>query len=173
MDTPAADAPIKAVEKMLAVGTPLVVLDSHDHPHTAGRLLALLAAKERPALQWNLADGLQPANELGEAVIARLEPQKLKDANRAGLHGILHLAQDFVPGAVLIVENLHWFIGQPQVMQTLLNLREPYKSSKRAVIGLGLATQIPADLLQSVSYVDDPLPTESTLAAIVSDISSI
>jgi hypothetical protein len=38
MDTPTADAPIKAVEKMLAVGTPLIILDSHDHPHAAGRL---------------------------------------------------------------------------------------------------------------------------------------
>lgn len=164
------DKPIKDVERMLAVGTPLIVLDSHDHPHTIGRVVAMLNSKERPVVTWNLATGFSAANEAGKAALSKLDPKELQAANQAGPHAALHVAQKFAPTTVVVVDNLHWFWNKPAVDQALLNLREPFKGSKRAVIAVVLGAKLPSDLVQSVSYVEDPLPTEELLTEKVQEL---
>jgi hypothetical protein len=164
------DEPIKTVDRMLAVNTPIVVVNSHDHPHTIGRLLPVLDNKGRAVILWNFADGFVPGNAAGAAAMAKLDPRELQAALQAGLHGALHIAQKLDAGSIVVVDNLHWFWDKPAVMQALLNLREPFKANKRAVIGLTLGSTLPADLIQSVSYVDDPLPTETLLAEKVQEV---
>lgn len=161
---------IKQVERMLAVGTPLVAINSHDHPNLCERLLPLLDAKERPVVQYNLADGFEPTNDMGQAALSTLDPKELKAALAAGPHGALYMAGKLPSGTVIVMYNLHWFWDKPQTMQALLNLREKFKSTKRTIIGLVLEAKLPADLLQSVSYVEDPLPDEAQLSVKVADI---
>ncbi len=156
------DTPIKSIERMLAVGTPIVALNSFDHPHTMDRLLVMLNNKQRPTINWNIADGFVARNDEGRAALTKLSDAELKAA-QSGPHVALHLSLKLPPTTVLVFDNLHWFWGKSNVDQCLLNLREPFKSTKRCVIALVLDSKIPADLVQSVSYVDDPLPSEDLL----------
>ena len=162
---------IKTVERMIAVSTPIIALDSHDHPHTLQRLKVMFGeqATIRPLVGWNCSDGLYPINSAGEQVISDLEPAMVKMAS-TGVHAALHVALSFPSRAVLIVQNLHWFWDKPATMQSLMNVREPFKASNRTVIGLTLDSTIPSDLVQSISFVDDPLPSEELLAETVVSI---
>lgn len=156
----------KATEQvisMLGKGTPIIVVDSYDHPHTLGNLQAAIAAKAvRPLVSWNAADGYVGLNEEGKAVLASLDPAEVKMASQ-GAHAALHVSLKFPEASILVVDNLHWYWDKPPVMQALLNVREPFKSNKRAVVGLVLNTAIPGDLIQNVSYVEDLLPSEDEL----------
>jgi len=156
---------IKQISKMLAVGTPIVACNSHDHPHTTERLVAEVAANsaDRPLIAWNVADGVTGLNEPGERAIETLDPKELKAAQQAGPHGVLHVSKKLPAETVLVFENLHWYWDKPAVMQAILNLREPFKASKRCLIGLVLGATVPGDLIQATSYVEDPLPTQELL----------
>lgn len=168
--TKACDPTVKTVERMLAVGTPLIVVDTHDHPNTLSRLQAAIVKQEtRPLVLWNLADGFVAGNQLGENVLSSLEKTERSMA-ASGPHAALSVGRKFPAGTVIIIDNLHWFFDKPPVMQALLNVREIFKSSNRAVIGLTLQATIPADLVQNVSYVEDPLPEEAQLAEAANDI---
>jgi len=165
------DATVKSVEKMLVVGTPLIAVDSYDHPHTQSRLLEMLNKRERAVVAWNIATAFEPLNDEGQKAMSALEDSDKKAAS-AGPHAALHVAQKFPDGTVVLFDNLHWFWDKPPVMQAMLNLREPFKGSKRAVIALTLNAKIPGDLVQSTSFVEDPLPSEELLAEKVERIHS-
>lgn len=156
---------VKEITRRLAVGTPVIACESHDHPHTIERLVAELEEnpKDRPLINWNLADGMTALNELGKAAIETIDAKELKAAQSAGLHAVLHVSRKLPGDTVLVVENLHWGWEKPAVMQTILNLREPFKATNRCLIGLILNSAVPSDLLQTVDYVEDPLPTQALL----------
>ena len=162
--------PLSAVSRMLNVGTPLVVVDSHDHPHTIQRLRKIISKRTRPVIIWNVADGFEPLTDEGEEAINSLDPAELKKALQSGPHGALHIAKKLPPETILVFENLHWFWDQAIVKQTLLNLREPFKATNRAVIAMTLGATLPTDLIQSVSFVEDPLPTEEILSEKVQSV---
>ena len=156
------NCPIKTVLRMLAVGTPLIAIDSADHPDTVGRLRKALAEKDRPIVSWNLADSFEAVNTLGQAAIAEIPEAEKQAAKRPAI--ALHAARKLPEDTILIFDNLHWYWDSPDVKQSLLNLREPFKRSRRAVIGLTYQSTLPVDLAQNVCYVDDPLPNEAALA---------
>lgn len=161
---------IDTIKRMVAVSTPLIAVDSHDHPHTSQRIQAMLAEKgERPLIAWNIADGFAGINDAGKDAITALDPAEVKAAQQ-GPHAALHVALKFPSTTVLVFDNLHWFWDKPAVMQALLNIREPFKSTKRVVIGLTLKSKIPSDLVQSFSYVEDPLPDSEQLKEKISGI---
>lgn len=161
---------IKQVERMLAVSTPIVIVDSYDHPHTLQRLQEMLAKKNgRSVIFWDICNGFRPLNEFGETVLTSLDPMELKAASQ-GPHAALFVALKFPAKTVIVMDNLHWFWDKPNVIQSLQNVREKFKASNRAVIGLVLDATVPNDLVQTVSYVEDPLPDEDMLAEKVSGI---
>jgi ATPase family associated with various cellular activities (AAA) len=161
------DEPIRTVEKFLAVGTPLIVIDSADHPHTLRRLLAALTKKERAIVTYDICQGFQAGNPAGEAVLAKMNPKQLEAAKQYGPPVALVVAQQLEPGTVAIFDNLHFAWNNPQVVQALMNLREPYKGSRRAILGLSFGATLPADLVQSLSFISDPLPSEEMLTETV------
>jgi len=161
---------IANITKMLAVGTPLIAVDSYDHPDTIARLRVELAKKDaRPQIEWNVADGYKALNDEAVEVLNGI-PEPKKKAAAQGPHAALHVALDFPETTVLIMSNLHWFWDKPAVMQAMLNVREPFKSTKRAVIALCLNAKVPADLVQNVSYVEDALPKVEELTERVKKI---
>src|SRR6185369_9299926 len=164
------DLPIKSVERFLAVGTPIVVVNSHDHPHTMSRLVAMLEAKQRPVINWDIANGYVGANDGGRSLVTNKLSKEDLDAAKKGPHLALQIALKLPPTAVLVMDNLHRFWGNPAVDQCLLNIREPFKASKRCVIGLTLNAALPVDLVQSVSYIEDPLPSEALLTEKVQQV---
>jgi SpoVK/Ycf46/Vps4 family AAA+-type ATPase len=157
------------VERMLSRATPLIAVSSYDHGHATKNLRVMLAKKDRPVIGWNMADGFTGFNQAGESVLASLDPADSKLA-KSGVHAALHVSQKFAEMTVVIVDNLHWFWDKPAVMQALLNLRDTFKSSKRAIIGLTLPSKAPADLIQNMSFVEDALPDEDSLSETVESI---
>lgn len=160
------DSTISTVSKYLAVATPIIVVDSADHPDTIRRLLPALADKSRPAIRWDCANGFVPIGEPGESALRELSDADVKLAGQ-GMAPALHVALKLPAQTILIVDNAHWQWEKPPALQALQNLREPFKSSKRAVVLLANGGSIPADLSQHASYVADPLPDETALAETV------
>jgi len=167
---------IKQVEKMLAVGTPIVIVETQDHPHTRVELITAMKLKgesnggERPLIGWNAAASLFALNERGKEALKAMSPASIKAAAQ-GVHVALTVTLDFPDGTIFIVDNLHWWWTQPAVMQAVQNVREPFKSSKRALIALTTGGSIPLDLQQDVSFVRIPLPDETVLASKIKEVS--
>ena len=157
------------ISRMLAVATPLIVVDSYDHPHTLGNLQKRIAEQDRPLISWNATSSFVALNKLGADALATVDGAKIKAA-ASGPHAAIHVSLDFPRGTILVVDNLHWFWDKPAVMQAMLNVREPFKQTNRAIVALTLNAKIPADLIQNVSYVEDQLPSESELIEKVESI---
>lgn len=153
---------------MLAVSTPIIAVESYDQPHLITEISAEFTS--RALIGWNIAEGYKALNSLGENVLTALDPAEIKAAQQTGIAGALTIAKKFPPQSILICQNAHWFWSSPQVMQAILNLREAYKSSKRALVLLVLGAPLPPDLVQSVSYVLEPLPTEEQLASKIAEL---
>ena len=161
---------IKTVQKMLAVSTPIITIDSGDHPHTVTKLIEAIDATKRPIIGWDVINGFTPCGKLAEKALAEIDPKELAAAKAGGAHAALVVAQKLPNGSILILDNVHWAWDKPPVMQALLNLREPFKATKRAAICLSYESAIPVDLQQSMSFVEDPLPSEETLKQTVGEI---
>lgn len=161
---------IESLVKMVKVSTPIVALQSYDQPQTLQEICE--AFPEHTLIAWNVTDGYLALNARGESAIQNLDPQELKAVKQYGVTAALEVSKKFPQSTILILANLHWYWINPPVMQGLLNLRELYKQSKRTIVGLVLNSSIPGDLLQSVSYLEEPLPTEEQLASKVSELYS-
>lgn len=160
---------IKTVDRMIAVGTPIIVVDSADHPHTRSELCKQIKIRgeknggPRPVVAYNIAAGFLGLNDPGKELLSQVDQGKLKAAAQ-GPHVALTVALDFPEKTVIIMDNLHWHWSQAAVMQALQNVREPFKASKRVVIALTNGGTLPTDLQQDCSYVEDPLPDETILS---------
>jgi hypothetical protein len=170
---------LKAIRDARSVSEPLLVISTAD-PIAA--VLALAdeydpaknpAAKSvTPIVSWDLVRGFQPANDAGADVIAAIKPPADEvlgpavDASAQPLEA-LKMAYRAPERTIFCFLNAHKLLTDPGCIQGISNLRDPFKGSRRTWIGLGPSFQLPAELSQDVSAIDDALPTETELTAIV------
>lgn len=158
------------VRAAVRVGTPIIVLRTADNAAAIQNLTPVLAGKTM--IQWDVVRGAVAVNEAS----AKALEQALKDANldqkattnaKPFLLFIKHLPVD----SIIFMMNLHRFASDDiNVIQALWNLRDDFKSKKKAVIGLCPHMTLPAELSQDVLVMDEPLPTDGDLKAIATGI---
>lgn len=166
-------------------GTPLVSISTPD-PGACIRQIREASSSKTPFVLWDCATGFssfeghKPGADAIRAAIdaAKAEPGEELTPDRmlaiaAHLPGIDK--KKSIPGSVLFVHNAHRFLqgdlaNTAVAVQALANLRDLYKEYGMTVVILGPSFQLPPELSADVLPLDDPLPGDEILAAIVSDM---
>ncbi len=161
-------------------GAPLIAVSTADPAATISRISALYAndsQAEIPLIRWDCVTGFsgikEGSNDAGRIAIvdacaresAEVDPGMVTNPV-AALRIVQHLAER----SVVFMLNMHRFMTEPEHIQAIWNLREPFKSNGRTLLMLMPAVHLPAELRQDVLPLDEPLPDLKQLETIVTDL---
>lgn len=148
------------------VSAPIVVIKTADQFAAVQTIVKSFNGTPPALLAWNLASGMVALNEAGIAAFQELNVDAITTTNPSEALG---LALKLPERAVLFCYNFHRVISNEVVSQAVWNVREQFKTNGRTLVLLGPDVTLPAELAQDVLVIDDPLPTETELAAIVEE----
>lgn len=166
-------APLQLNDRIRAavrVGVPILILRTADPAQAITNLTGVLAGKV--LIQWDVVRGAVAVNEASADKLT----QSLKDAGieqkaTTNAKPFLLFIRSLPVDSIVFMMNLHRFASDDiNVIQALWNLRDDFKSNKKAVIGLCPHMTLPAELSQDVLVMDEPLPTDTDLKAIAEGI---
>lgn len=157
---------LKQFASARAVGTPLIGIRSADPENTMAAIQRI--SKDVPIVMWNCISGARHRNEAGEESLnAALDGADITATQNAT--EMTDMASKLFSGTILFMINAHRFLDRHDFTQALWNLRDVFKSSERTIVLLGPEFQFPAELQQDVLVLDEPLPDEEELKAIVKE----
>lgn len=165
------------IAKARKVSTPIIFVRTAD---PAALLLDVVGDATRktagvigddPALQWDLVRGIRGLNAKGAAAARQLTEGGDPAAVSAVPTDALRLLAKAPRGSVIFLLNLNRYWDAPDVVQAVWNLRDPFKSSQRCVIGIGpQGARVPVELEQDVITFDQPLPDRDDLGVILDNV---
>lgn len=164
---------IEQFKAALRVSTPLICIRTFDAKSTISAVIdALNGSKDTtPLLLWDAIHGLVPIgdseiNQEGLNAILGGSPQ----LTTVPLPDMLRMAESpELSDAIVFLANAHlqWQVnGQPDpvVIQGIWNLRDVYKANGNALVLLATpGSRLPAELVNDVLVLDEPLPTVEAL----------
>jgi hypothetical protein len=147
--------------------TPLVCIRTADPAATMREISANLNGTAPPILVWDIICGLRGVNESGKkaAASANINSEQTVNIVEAliACGGIEH-------ESMIFFSNAHRVIAEQGVSQALWNLRDPFKKSRRTIVLLCPSIDLPVEIQQDVTILDEPLPDNTQLGVIVQDI---
>lgn len=168
----------KTIRAARMISTPLVAIETADQWATLTSLAAALqevkpGRTKPPMVCWDCARAFLPMNKPeGAAAIAAMNgdaepiPGQVPGLN---LVEALNMAGQLPDDALLFVMNAHLFWSEPGIVQGVMNLRELFIQNGRTLVMLCPMARLPLELQQDVLVINEPLPTEERIAAIVND----
>lgn len=175
---------LQKIREARAVSTPLIAIATAD-PYAAAEALAAEYNPEKnakqsagnvpPIIGWDCVRGYFPINEQARDAIAGMIP-KVDDiglpgpapAPAANPVEALTIAYGAAPkGAFLLYWNAHFLMDNPQALQAIANLRDPFKGDRRTAILFAPSWKLPPVLSQDTLVLDDPLPTAAELRGLI------
>jgi hypothetical protein len=106
-------------------------------------------------------------NEHGRAALDQLAPSEADAQALMNPSEMLTQLHRLPEKSVLFMFNAHRYYDNEAVAQGIWNLRDAFKASKRMLVLLGPALQLPVELERDVILLDEPLPTDKELAEII------
>lgn len=151
---------------------PIVAINT---PDPASTIAAIKTIFNGSALaQWNIIDGVTPLNDVANVVVRNLNAGEEPSVITGNPIEALRRSASFMPtSGILFFHNAHFFAEttatdtHKPVIQAIWNLRDIWKNTSRTLVLLAPTIQIPAELRNDVVIIDEPLPTEKDLPAIV------
>lgn len=151
------------------VSTPLIGISTSDQAATIDMIVDKVMGKEKspvPILKWDVVKGITPINEMGAKLCVERgwkdQPELTQFPNMA-----LTVAEKLPQGTVLFMINAHLFMSDPNVIQGVWNLRDPYKVNRRTLVLLAPSFRFSPELESDVILLDEPLPSREELEAII------
>ena len=165
-----------------AVSTPLVNVRTFDAKSTVKTIESLsitygndgskaIVNDKLAVIVWDCVQGLLGKNKLGTAkVIAAIQNAKTVQDTTIDLPIALRVASLIGEDAIIFVSNAHLFWAEPTVIQSIWNLRDPFKAWGSMLVLLSSTGAIlPPELSNDFLVLDEPLPTIADLEKIVTD----
>ena len=159
------------------VSTPLMAVETPDPAATVQRLIA--ASHEKvPAIVWDTCRGWTGINPPGMAAIEEVcgsDPERVNAMTAPPSQMLIECAPKLPERTVLYMVNAHRYLSDGSAaaagfVQAIWNLRDEYKSDTRTLVLLGPSITLPAELASDVLALDEPLPDDAALGAVVCDI---
>lgn len=143
---------------------PLIAVRTLDPAATIATLTQV--TNGAPVLVWDCIRGIYGFNDPGRAVMAEafreVDPQALANPIEALVRSAI-----IPPKAVLFFINGHTHLPHAGFIQAMWNLRDLFKQHRRTLCILGPSFTLPAEIVQDVLLLDEPMPDTAQLAAIV------
>lgn len=161
------------------VAAPLVAITTADQWDLVGALVEALTPTEAQRgrgdagirLAWDASQGLRPLTAPTEAWLPGwLKQFDIDPYAMASLDGAAKAALRLPAGAIIFGVNAGRFIDRPVEATAVMNLRGPFKESRRMLVMLGASMDLPMELRGDVVVLHDALPEESYLADIVTSV---
>jgi len=161
---------------------PIVAIRTPDPASTIRRIRTVFDNGQNPIAEWDVVGGLRHVNELCRVHCANANKVKVEDILLDGDPSMitgnpveaLRRAVTFLPdNTIMFFHNGHMFVeqgsgdGHKPVIQSVWNLRDPFRRTGRTFTMLGHDIQVPAEIKHDVLVIDEPLPSDDELAAIV------
>ena len=139
------------------VSVPLIIWKT---PDAAATISAVCDKADYPILSWDVVRGLVACNELGRG-------KADQDCGVGNPVDMLVAAQRLPADSVVFMHNAQMWITDPSVKQAVWNLRDTNKGEHRTLIMLAPQVTTPIELSNDVFMIDEKLPNETELKAIV------
>jgi hypothetical protein len=157
------------------VSTPLVAVRTFD-PSSAVSLIKNSFknnGEDIPLVAWDCMKGAYPYNNAGKKGLASLLGTQPIQAT-IKLNNVLDFSSNGwgldkeAKDCILFLTNPHFFFKDPSVIQGIWNLRNVFKANGHMLVLLiAPGTTLPAELINDILVLDEPLPTRDKLAEIV------
>lgn len=161
-------------------GAPIVKIDTPDPAQTMEQLVnSGVNAEKTPVVQWDRVQGWRARNTAGKAALAEVMNQLGGDVDLPAVTAdpieCMMLALKLPERTVLFAINAHRYLSDTTpsgaaFVQAVWNLRDEFKRDNRTLVLLGPSIVLPAELSGDVVPLDEPLPTEDELKAIVQGV---
>jgi hypothetical protein len=139
------------------VSVPLIIWKT---PDAAATINAVRGSATYPILSWDVVRGLIACNEVGKG-------HAEADCGVGNPVDMLIAAQKLPADSLVFMHNAHMFITDSGVKQAVWNLRDTNKGEHRTLVMLAPQMTTPVELSNDVLVIDEQLPGESELQAIV------
>ena len=151
----------------LRAGTPLMGVSSYDPANTINTLIKNVIPTNFAVLEWDRIRGIVARNDAGAAAMAKVKrPEATSDPIEA-----LIAMETFPADTIVFMINGQLFTKpdkvKPEFIQAFWNLRDQYKTNNRTVVLVGTQVQLPLELQQDTLVLEEKLPTDDQLRAIV------
>jgi hypothetical protein len=144
-------------KEYVLAGNPVIWMVTHENQRAIGEIstLAKHPSLNRAVVTWNCVDGGQ--NENGGS---KLDKDPIK--------AILALREpNFPTNTIVIMQNLQFFLKNPQVMQGMKNLLPVLKHKAINVVVVSPVPDVPVELCRDIAVTDLELPSEDQLREVL------
>lgn len=151
---------------------PIVAINTPDPASTIATIKVIYNASA--LAQWNIIDGVTALNDAANIAVKNLNAGEEPSVISGNPIEALRRSAAFIPtSGILFFHNAHFFAEttptdtHKPVIQAIWNLRDSWKNTSRTLVLLAPSIQIPPEIRNDVVIIDEPLPTDKELAAIV------
>jgi len=157
---------VEKIVKARKVGVPLLSVSTPDQ-FALAEAIANALPKDQPAVSWDCARGLRGLNEEGKNALAGVGSAGEIEASKVASLAFGLLVPKLPKKSTVIALNLQRHFYDPEIVQAVANLRDPFKKSGRILVALAPAVDLPAELRADVVALDDPLPDDAGYSTII------
>ncbi len=155
-------------------GTPFIAIRTPDQFATQSLILKSINGRKSPLMSWDISRGLRPVNDYGKAALEEMDliddNARTRTVNLFDCLSML-LDSDKLPSkSAFVLHNAHRMINEQGISQAIGNCRDIFKSKQNVLVFLAPDITFPAELQNDVFVLDEPLPSNESLSAIVKDI---
>jgi hypothetical protein len=162
---------IEQYRRARRAGTPLIAITTPDPEAT---MQAVAGDDQQPVIQWDICNGWRARNAAAQTVLRQISAGNDLQMMTANPAEMVMLAAQLPAQTTLFVLNAHRYLTADNTptsagfAQGLWNLRDQYKAAGAAVVLLAPQLTLPVELQQDVLALDEPLPDEAALRAVIS-----
>lgn len=156
------------------VSTPIIAITTPDPAATIQTICTALNGSTL-AFEWDASQGLLGRTPEAAAYLPDLiGPDVDRRAATKDPAETLAIVRKLPSGTILFFHNAHRWLdptknGSEETIQAVWNLRDLFKGDRRTLILLGPDCELPAELRQDVRILDEPLPDDTQLHAIIAE----
>ena len=157
------------------VGTPLIAVQTPDPAAAIDLLRREGIADTSPIIRWDVVRGWGAVNKAGKQAISAVAGDvDLSQATGNPVESLM-MATQLPEKSVLFAINAHRYLSDGSgagaaFVQAIWNLRDQFKTDLRTLVLMGPQITLPAELGGDVLTIDEPLPTDDELGAVVVSI---
>ena len=181
---------IDQIKSARRVSTPLLAVTT---PDAAASIFDIIqVVNGAPLISWDIVKGVVALNDAAKPLLKLIsgdqDPSMMTNptevlAKLPTLPSMVRLASGqtkMIPqpskkdddaewvGLIVFMQNLHFYIKEPSVIQGLWNLRDDFKRNRRTLITTAPQIMLPREL-QDVIVIDYPLPDAAQIRTILKD----
>jgi hypothetical protein len=144
--------------------TPLACIRSADPAATISCLRKSFNGDAPPLILWDIVRGIKAINKAGEEALGNTP-----EGTEVPVNALIFCATLPAKSNVFFL-GAHRVIQELGVSQAIWNLRDRFKGDRRMLVLMCPSVELPVEIQQDVTVIDEPLPDEDHLDSIIQTI---